>query len=108
MNMYPPFNIVGAPQEIPGGPAVEFNAAFLSLVVSGRAIFAIAKVVLFMNLFMGGATSLLEVFIKTFIIYMWSIFVGAVFPRFRPDQSVRFFLGWPAAFGVLAVVLPLL
>ncbi|MBU0553923.1 NADH-quinone oxidoreductase subunit H [Myxococcota bacterium] len=105
MNMYPPFNIVGAPTEIPVGPATEYNTAFQSLQMSGRAIFAIAKVVLFMNLFLGGAHSILEAFIKTFFIYMWSIFVGAVFPRFRPEQSIRFFLGWPTAAGVLAVAL---
>jgi len=108
MNMYAPFNIVGAPQEIPVGPPTEFNSTFLSLLMTGRAIFAVAKMVLFMDLFLGGAHSLVEALVKTFLIYFWSVFVGAVFPRFRTEQSIRFFLGWPTAAGVAAVVLVML
>ncbi len=108
MNMYAPFNIVGAPQEIPAGPPTEFNSSFLSLMMAGRSIFAVAKMVLFMDLFLGGATNLLEVLVKTFLIYFWSVFVGAVFPRFRTEQSIRFFLGWPTVAGVAAVLLVML
>ncbi|MBU2643438.1 NADH-quinone oxidoreductase subunit H, partial [bacterium] len=56
MNMYPPFNIVGAPNEIPIGPATEYQSAYLGLMSIGRLVFAAAKLVLFMNLFFGGAT----------------------------------------------------
>ncbi|MCK5689031.1 NADH-quinone oxidoreductase subunit H [Myxococcota bacterium] len=105
MNLYPPFNLVGAPQEIPVGPATEYHATYMSLLASGRAAFAIGKLIFFMNIFLGGAHSLLEMFIKTFIIYMWSIAVGAVFPRFRTEQAIRFFLGWPTAFGVGGVLM---
>jgi len=107
MNMYSPFNIVGAPQEIPVGPPTEYNSKFLSLMMSGRAILAVAKIVLFMDLFLGGAHSLLEVFAKTLVIYFWSVFVGAVFPRFRTEQSIRFFLGWPTVAGLAGVLLVL-
>ncbi len=105
MNMYAPFNIVGAPQEIPVGPPTEFNSQFLSLLMVGRATFAVAKIVLYMDLFLGGARSLPEAFVKTFLIYFWSIFVGAVFPRFRTEQSIRFFLGWPTIAGIAGVLL---
>jgi len=108
MNMYAPFNIVGAPQEIPVGPPTEFNSQFLSLLMVGRATFTVAKIVLYMDLFLGGAHSLTEAFIKTFLIYFWSTFVGAVFPRFRTEQSIRFFLGWPTAAGIAGVVLVIL
>ena len=107
MNAYAPFHLVGAPQEIPVGPATEYNSTFSSLQYSGRAIFAIAKVVLFMNLFLGGASSLLEAFVKTFVLYMWTIFIGAVYPRFRIEQSMRFFLTWPTAVGIAGVLLVL-
>ena len=105
MNGYSPFDIVGAPQEIPVGPMTEYNSGFLSLLGSGRAIFAIAKMVLFYDLFLGGASNLAIGILKVFIIYLWTVFVGAVFPRFRTDQSVRFFLAWPTAAGIVAVVL---
>lgn len=105
MNMYAPFNIVGAPTEIPVGPATEYQNTYFSLMIIGRSAFAIGKMVLFMNLFLGGAHSVLEAMIKIIAIYFWSVFVGAVFPRFRTDQSVRFFLRWPTAFGVAGVLL---
>jgi len=107
MNMYSPFNIVGAPQEIPVGPPTEYHSSFLSMMAAGRSIFAVAKMVLYMDLFLGGATSLLEAIVKTFLVYFWSVFVGAVFPRFRTEQSVRFFLGWPTVFGAAGVALVL-
>ena len=103
MTMYSPFDIVGAPQEIPGGPPIEYNATFQSLLMTGRATFGVAKLVLFMDLFLGGATTLLEALVKTFAIYLWAVFIGAVFPRFRTEQSIRFFLKWPTLSGLVAV-----
>ena len=105
MNMYAPFNIVGAPTEIPVGPPTEYQNTYMSFLMIGRSAFAIAKMVLYMDLFLGGANSVLEAVVKIFIIYFWSVFVGAVFPRFRTDQSVQFFLRWPTALGVAGVLL---
>jgi len=105
MNMYPPFNIVGAPQEIPVGPPTEYNATYLTYMMSGRSIFAVAKMVLFMDLFLGGAHTVWAVLVKTFAIYLWSIVVGAVFPRFRTEQAIRFFLKWPTFAGLAAVAM---
>ncbi len=99
-----PFDVVLAPQEIPIGPPTEFHSGLLGVLQLNRAIFPIAKLILFMNLLMGGATNWVELIIKTFIIYMWSVLVGTVFPRFRVDQSVRWFLGIPLGIGVLAVL----
>ena len=95
--------IVLAPQEIPIGPPTEYNSTFLGLMMSGRAIFGVAKSALFMNLFLGGATSIPEALVKIFAVYLWSVFVGAVFPRFRAEQSVRFFLGWPMWLGLAGI-----
>ncbi len=90
MNMTYPFNIVLAPQEIPIGPPTEYSSRFLSFMFSGRAIFGVAKLILFVNLFFGGAGSWSSLLIKTFLLYMYPLFVSPVFPRFRTEQSVRF------------------
>jgi NADH-quinone oxidoreductase subunit H len=58
-----------------------------------------------MNLFLGGATNIFEMVLKTFALYMMTLIVGVSFPRFRADQSIRFFLKIPAAIGVVAVIL---
>ncbi len=104
MNMHSPFSIVMAPQEIPIGPPIEMNSGFLSILQTNRGLFAAAKLVLFMNLFFGGATNLVEMIFKTFMIYMFSVFVGAAFPRFRPEQSFRFFLKWPTLIGIISII----
>ena len=57
-----------------------------------------------MNLFFGGATGWIELMIKTWAIYMVAIAVGVAFPRFRVDQSIRFFLKVPTAIGIAAII----
>lgn len=108
MTMYNPFSIVSAPQEIPIGPPTEYQSSYLGLLQTNGAIFTAAKLVLFMNLYFGGATNLIVMIVKTFLIYMVAVVVGAAFPRFRPEQSIRFFLGIPTVIGLAAVGLAIL
>jgi NADH-quinone oxidoreductase subunit H len=103
MSMYPPFDVVTAPNEIPIGPPTEYHSSFLALMATNRAIFAGAKLILFMDLFFGGASNWIIVVIKTWAIYMVAVFVGAAFPRFRVDQSIRFFLRFPTLIGLAAI-----
>ncbi len=108
MSMGNPFSIVIAPQEIPIGPPTEMQSSFLGMLQTNRAIFNGAKLVLFMNLYFGGATSVLSMVVKTFLIYLYTVIVGASFPRFRADQSIRFFLGIPTLIGIAAVVVQMI
>ena len=103
--MRPPFDVVLAPQEIPIGPPTEYHSSYLALMQTNRAIFPVAKMVIYMSLFFGGATSWPVFFLKVFCIYLWSAFVGVVFPRFRVEQSIRWFLIWAVPIGVLSIVL---
>ncbi|MDP8221689.1 MAG: NADH-quinone oxidoreductase subunit H [Candidatus Stygibacter frigidus] len=105
MNMHNPFSIVIAPQEIPIGPPTEYHSNFLGLLQTNRGLFNIAKLALFMNLYFGGATNLAIMILKTFLIYMITVIIGAAFPRFRTEQSIRFFLGVPTILGILAVII---
>ncbi len=100
-----PFNLVKAPNEIPIGPPTEYHGTFLGVLRTNGAILHVAEAALFMNLFFGGATSWFELIIKTFLIYFWSVFVGTVFPRFRIEQSVRWFLKVPTIIGILAIII---
>ncbi len=102
--MRPPFDVVLAPQEIPIGPPTEYHSAYLALMQTNRAIFPIAKIVIYMNLFFGGATSWPEFAVKVFLIYLFSAFVGVCFPRFRVEQSIRWFLIWAVPLGVLSIL----
>jgi len=104
MTGYSPFDIFLAPQEIPIGPPTEFHSAYLSFLQINRSMFGATKLVLFMNLFFGGATGWVELMIKTFLIYMIAIIVGVAFPRFRVDQGIRFFFKIPTLIGILSIV----
>jgi len=100
-----PFNLVKAPNEIPIGPPTEYHSTFLGVLRTNSAILHVVEAALFMNLFFGGATNWFEFILKTFLIYFWSVFVGMVFPRFRIEQSVSWFVKIPLVFGVLAILL---
>lgn len=103
--MRPPFDVVLAPQEIPIGPPTEYHSSYLALMQTNRVIFPIAKIVVYMNLFFGGAASWPVFLLKVFLIYLFSVFVGVVFPRFRIEQSVRWFLVWALPLGIIAIVM---
>ncbi len=105
MNMHSPFDIVLAPQEIPIGPPTEFHSTYLGMLQTNRAIFNSAKLVLFMNLYFGGATNIPIMMLKTFLIYMTSVFIGVAYPRFRTEQSIRFFLKYPTLIGIISILI---
>ena len=73
--------------------------------LTSRSIFTFAKLVLFVNIFFGGADNIFILLIKTFLLYMIPLLIGIVNPRFRTEQAVRFFWGFPTAFGIIAVIL---
>ena len=103
-NMRSPFDVVMAPQEIPIGPPTEYHSSFLGVLQTNRSIFPMAKTVLFMNMFFGGATNWFILIIKVFLIYMWAVVVGVVFPRFRVEQSIRWFYKYALPLGIIAII----
>lgn len=105
MSMNNPFSVVIAPQEIPIGPPTEYQSSYMGMIQTNRAVFNAAKLVLYVNLFFGGATSFIELIVKTFLLYFVTVFVGVSFPRFRTDQSIRFFLGVPALLGLAGILI---
>lgn len=103
-----PFNVVMAPQENPIGPPTEYHGTFLGVLQTNRAILHVIEAVLYMNLFFGGASNWIELLVKTFFIYFFSVFVGMVFPRFRVDQSIPWLLKLPLIIGILSIVIILI
>ena len=101
---YSPFDIFLAPQEIPIGLPTEFHSAYLGLMQINRALFGATKLILFMNLFFGGATGWIELMIKTLLIYMVAVVVGVAYPRFRVDQGIRFFFKIPTLIGIASII----
>jgi NADH-quinone oxidoreductase subunit H len=104
MMMYSPFNVVNAPQENPIGPPTEYQSTFLGMLQTNRAILSVMESILFVNLFYGGATNWIELIVKSFIVYFPAVFIGTVFPRFRVDQSIKWFILFPTLLGLLAII----
>jgi len=100
-----PFDVVGAPVEVYSGPASEFSGKFLALLMSQSAIFTFAKLVLMVNLFLGGASGFLDLTIKTFILFLFVISFGSLYGRFKTPQSVDFLLKVPTAISVVGLIL---
>jgi len=91
MNMHNPFSVVIAPQEIPIGPPTEYHSNFLGLLQTNRGLFNIAKLALFMNLYFGGATNLAMMILKTFLLYMITVIIGASFPALQNGTVYQVF-----------------
>jgi NADH-quinone oxidoreductase subunit H len=104
MFRYSPFDIVGAPAELASGPISEFGGKYLGLMMSSKSIFAFAKLTLYVDLFMGGASNLIELLVKTFALYLIPMLYGIVSPSYSTEQAVRYFWGWPLFFGLLAIL----
>jgi NADH-quinone oxidoreductase subunit H len=98
-----PFDVVGAPQEVYSGPATEFSGKFFALALSQSAIFSFAKLLLMVNLFLGGADSLIELVIKTFVLFLVALFVGSVYARFTTIQSVEFLIRVPSVIALVGL-----
>ncbi len=99
-----PFDVVGAPQEVYSGPATEFSGKFFALALSQSAIFSFAKLLLMVNLFLGGASNLIELVVKTFILFLAAVLVGNVYARFTTIQSVEFLIRVPSAIAVVGLL----
>ena len=104
MFRYSPFDIVGAPAELASGPVSEFGGKYLGMMMTSGSIFAFVKLTLYVDLFMGGASNIGWLLVKTFALYMFPVLWGLVSPRFRTEQAVRFFWGWPVFFGILGLI----
>lgn len=104
MFRYSPFDIVGAPTELASGPVSENGGKYLFTLMSSNSIFAFAKLTLYVDLFLGGAANIVELLLKTFAIYLIPMLYGTVSPRYRTEQSIKYFWGWPLFFGFLALL----
>ena len=99
-----PFDVVGAPVEVYSGPAAEFSGKFLALLMSQSAIFSFVKLVLMVNLFLGGADGFFELLWKTFVLFLFVIAFGSIYGRFKTPQSVDFLVKIPTVIAIVGLI----
>jgi len=102
-----PFDVVGAPTEVYTGPRAEFGSKYLGLLMGQSMMFSFAKLVLWMNLFMGGASNFLELITKTFALFLFEVTIGAIYPRLKVEQAVDFLWKIPTVLGLIVGILML-
>ncbi len=99
-----PFDVPGAPVEVYSGPAAEFSGKFLALLMSQNSIFSFAKLVLMVNLFLGGADGFFELLWKTFLLFLFVIAFGSIYGRFKTPQSVDFLVKVPTVIAIAGLI----
>jgi len=99
-----PFDVVGAPTEVYSGPRAEFNGKYLGILMVQRIIFSFAKLLFWVNVFLGGAYGFGDLLLKSFSLFLVVIFVGAVFPRFKTEQAVDALWKTTAVLSVFVLV----
>ena len=99
-----PFDMVGAPQEISSGPKVEFGGKYLAFSMIDHGLHLFIVIALFVDLFLGGAANLGTFFLKMLAVFLIGVFIGAVYPRFRIDQALKYCWKWPTLFALLGLI----
>lgn len=99
-----PFDVVGAPQEVYAGPRVEFGGRFLGALMTQNMILTMGKLVLMVDIFFGGATTIWVLIAKAFVLFVSIAAIGIVFPRLKTEQAVDFFWTVPLGLGVLGII----
>lgn len=99
-----PFETYIAPAEIASGPMVEYGGKQLGMLFIMHEITVFIEVALFVHLFLGGATNILEFLVKYFVVYSVANLVSNVNGRFKIDQVVVFFYKWILPLAVIQAV----
>jgi len=99
-----PFETYIAPAEIASGPMVEYGGKQLGMLFILHEISVFIEVSLFVHLFLGGATSILEFVVKYFAVYTLANLISNVNGRFKIDQVVKFYYKWPLLMAVTQAI----
>jgi NADH-quinone oxidoreductase subunit H len=96
-----PFETYIAPAEIASGPMVEYGGKQLGMLFIMHEITIFIEVSLFVNLFLGGASNIIEYLVKYFLVYTFVNLISNVNGRFKIDQVVVFFYKWPLLMAII-------
>ena len=100
-----PFDVSSAPQEISSGPMAEYGGKYLALATLEHAFVLFISIALFVNLFLGGASNIFYFFVKMLVVFVLSLCVNAVFPRFRIEQAIKYLWKWPTLLAFVGLII---
>lgn len=100
-----PFDSFIAPAEIASGPMVEYAGKHLGMLFILHEFMTFIEVSLFVNLFLGGGTTVFTYLVKYALVYTLTNLISNTVPRFKIDQVVLFFYKMPLFFALLQGVI---
>jgi NADH-quinone oxidoreductase subunit H len=102
-----PFDIPIAPAEIASGPMVELSGKYLGLLHIMHVFSVFVEITLFVDIFLGGG-SLGWFLVKFIVVWVLAVLISSVLPRFRIEQSIKFYWGVPLGLAFLNALFVLL
>jgi len=100
-----PFETFIAPAEIASGPMVEYGGKQLGMLMILHEFSIFIEVSLFVNLFLGGAATIVGFVLKYIGVYVLASLISQALGRFKIDQVIKFFYRVPIALALLQAVL---
>ncbi len=100
-----PFETFIAPAEIASGPMVEYGGKQLGMLMIMHEFANFIEVMLFVNIFLGGATTIAGFFIKYTIVYVLASLISNAMGRLKIDQVIKYFYRAPIVLAILQAVL---
>jgi len=97
--------MASAPQEISSGPMAEYGGKYLALATIEHAFVLFISIALFVNLFLGGAANPVIFFVKMLVVFVFGLFIHAVFPRFRIEQAIKYLWKWPTLLAFVGLII---
>lgn len=103
-----PFDVMIAPAEIASGPMVELSGKMMGLAFLQHATQIFLETGIVVNLFLGGANNIWEFFLKQFVLFILSLTVNAISPRFKFENAVKWLWIWPTGFALIQLLIIIL
>lgn len=100
-----PFDTMIAPAEIASGPMVELSGKFLGMAFLQYAVAVFVETGLVVILFLGGANSIVEFFLKQLAVYLLATAVSEIFARYRVEQAIKFLWIWAGGLAFVQLLI---
>jgi len=100
-----PFETFIAPAEIASGPMVEYGGKQLGMLMIMHEFATFIEISLFINLFLGGATSIIWFLAKYFVVYTFASLISQALGRFKIDQVIKYFYRVPIILAIIQAAL---
>jgi len=99
-----PFETFIAPAEIASGPMVEYGGKQLGMLMIMHEFATFIEVALFVNLFLGGATTIIGFIAKYWVVYTLASLISQALGRYKIDQVIKFYYKVPIILAILQAI----